>query len=91
MTRLMGTYVDKTLVRNYALAFYLTLNSIRLVGYAASGAITDQIMQMMVISGPILLLVLWNANHLHFKLNEAVFRKVVSWVILFGGVSLFFH
>ena len=91
MTRLMGTYSDKTLVRNYALAFYMTLNSVRLVGYIASGAITEQIMEMMLVSGPILLLALWNTNHLHFKLNEAVFRRVVSWVILFGGASLFFH
>jgi len=91
MTRLMGTYSDKTLVRNYALAFYMTLNSVRLVGYIASGAITEQIMEMMLISGPVLLVALWNTNHLHFKLNEAVFRKVVSWVILFGGLSLFFH
>jgi len=91
MTRLLGTYRDKTLVRNYALAFYLTLNSVRLLGYAVSGSITKQIMQMMILSGPVLLAVLWNTNHLHFRVNEAQFRKVVSWVILFGGISLFLH
>lgn len=91
MTRLLGTYRDKTLVRNYALAFYLTLNSVRLLGYAASGSITKQIMEMMLVSGPVLLAVLWHSNHLHFKVNEAQFRKVVSWVILLGGISLFFH
>lgn len=91
MTRLLGTYDDKTLVRNYALAFYLALNSVRLAGYLVSGSITGQIVEMMVISGPVLVLVLWNTNHLHFRLNERLFRKVASWVILFGGISLYFH
>jgi len=91
MTRLLGTYNNKTLVRNYALAFYLTLNLGRLSVYVASGTIGSDIQSMMLISGPILFVVLWFSNHLHFKTNEALFRKVVSWVILFGGISLFFH
>ena len=91
MTRLLGTYDNKTLVRNYALAFYLALNMGRLSVYVASGTIDSNILEMMAISGPILFIVLWFSNHLHFKTNEALFRKVVSWVILFGGISLFFH
>ncbi|MDX5151954.1 MAG: sulfite exporter TauE/SafE family protein [Acidiferrobacterales bacterium] len=91
LTRLLGTYDNKTLVRNYALAFYLTLNLGRLSVYLASGTIGNDILNMMLISGPILFVVLWFSNHLHFKTNEALFRKVVSWVILFGGISLFFH
>jgi uncharacterized membrane protein YfcA len=91
MTRLLATYDNKTLVRNYALAFYLALNTGRLSVYLLSGTIGNDILKMMLISGPILFAVLWFSNHLHFKTNEALFRKVVSWVILFGGISLFFH
>ncbi|MDX5152302.1 MAG: sulfite exporter TauE/SafE family protein [Acidiferrobacterales bacterium] len=91
MTRLLGTYDNKTLVRNYALAFYLALNMGRLSVYVAQGTIDGNILKMMAISGPVLFIVLWFSNHLHFKTNEALFRKVVSWVILFGGISLFFH
>ena len=91
MTRLLGTYDNKTLVRNYALAFYLALNMGRLSVYVAQGTIDNNILKMMAISGPVLFIVLWFSNHLHFKTNEALFRKVVSWVILFGGISLFFH
>ena len=91
MTRLLGTYNDKTLVRNYALAFYLTLNIGRLAVYLYSGTISSEIQKMMAVSGPVLLGTLWFANHLHFKTNEVLFRKVVSWVILFGGISLYFH
>ena len=91
MTRLLGTYDNKTLVRNYALAFYLALNMGRFSVYVAQGTIDGNILKMMAISGPVLFIVLWFSNHLHFKTNEALFRKVVSWVILFGGISLFFH
>ena len=91
MTRLLGTYDNKTLVRNYALAFYLALNMGRLSVYVVNGTIDTSILTMMAISGPILFVVLWFSNHLHFRTNEALFRKVVSWVILFGGLSLFFH
>jgi len=33
---------------------------------------------------------LWHSNQLHFHVNEKVFRRVVAWVVLFGGLSLFF-
>jgi len=91
MTRLLGTYDNKTLVRNYALAFYLTLNLGRSAAYLINGTIGPELQKMMLISGPVLLVVLWFSNQLHFKTNEQLFRKVVSWVILVGGVSLFFH
>lgn len=91
MTRLLGTFDDKTVIRNYALAFFLSLNLIRAGGYIANQTITPQIQHMMYVAGPVLIVVLWFSNHLHFKLNESVFRRVVAWIILFGGVSLFLH
>lgn len=89
MTRLLGTFDDKTVVRNYALAFFLALNLFRAGGYLINGTVTPDIQQMMLVSGPVLALVLWYANQLHFRLNEQLFRRVVAWIILFGGLSLF--
>ncbi len=43
------------------------------------------------LSAPFLLAALWFSNHLHFKVNENLFRRVVSWIILIGGISLFYH
>lgn len=91
MTRLMGTFKEKTVVRNYALAFFLSLNIFRGAGYLFHGAITPEIGRMMLISAPFLLAALWFSNHLHFKVNENLFRRVVSWIILIGGISLFYH
>ena len=91
MTRLIGSFRDKTVIRNYALAFFLSLNVLRAAAYLWHGTITAQIATMMWVSGPFLVLALWFSNHLHFKINEQVFRRVVSWMILGGGLSLFFH
>lgn len=89
MTRLLATFEDKTVVRNYALAFFLALNIFRLGGYGVNGLIVPRVVHMMVVSGPVLAVTLWQANHLHRHVRETVFRRVVSWVIVVGGLSLF--
>jgi uncharacterized membrane protein YfcA len=91
MTRLMATFGDKTVVRNYALAFFLALNVLRTIGYLANGTLTPAVGRMMAFSAPLLGVTLWYGNHLHFRVNEKLFRRVVAWVILVGGVSLFFR
>lgn len=91
MTRLMATFRDKTTIRNYALAFFLVMNMFRAGGYVVNGTFTSQIFRMMLVSGPFLAVALWFSNHLHFRVNDTLFRRVVAWVILFGGISLFFR
>ncbi len=91
MTRLLGTFNDKTTVRNYALAFFLSLNTLRAAGYLVNHTFTPEIARLMLISGPFLALTLWFSNHLHFRVNANLFRRVVAWIILFGGLSLFLH
>jgi len=91
MTRMLSTFPDKTTVRNYALAFFLGLNLFRAGGYLLNGTYTPGILQMMIITAPFLAVALWVSNRLHFRIHESVFRRVVAWVILLGGVSLFFR
>lgn len=88
MTRLLGSFDDKVVVRNYALAFFLALNLFRTAGYLADGSFTPQIVDMMLVSALPLTLTLWYSNHLHFKINETVFRRTVAWIILLGGLAL---
>jgi len=90
MTRLLATFDKKTVIRNYALAFFLSLNLIRTINYIINGDITHEIGNMMLYSAPFLVIALWFANNLHFKVNETMFRYVLAWVIFLGGVSLFF-
>lgn len=91
MTRLLATYQDKNTVRHYAFAFFLAMNGLRATEYAFHGTYTKEILQMMLVSGPFLAVTLWFSNQLHLHINEQVFRKVVAWVILLGGLSLFYR
>lgn len=90
MTRMLATFPDKTTVRNYALAFFLATNLFRAGGYAVNGTFTPAIFEMMLISAPFIAATLWFSNQLHFHVNEKRFRQVVAWVILLGGITLFF-
>lgn len=90
MTRLLGTFDKKILIRNYALAFFLSMNLVRAVGYISNGTISADIGRVMLISAPFLIVTLWYANHLHHKVNDSAFKRVVSWVILLGGLSMLY-
>lgn len=91
MTRLLATFADKTTVRNYALAFFLALNLLRAGGYLVNGGFTPEIGEMMLVSAPFLIVTLWFASALHVHVNETLFRRTVAWIILGGGISLFFR
>ena len=88
MTRLLATHADKTVVRNYALAFFLALNLARLAAYGVTGALSAPIREMMLVSALPLAVTLWFANHLHFRVNEKMFRRVVAWLVLLGGITM---
>lgn len=91
MTRLLATFESKTVVRNYALAFFLPLNLGRGVGYLVQHTYTADVLRMMLASAPFLAMTLWFANRLHFHVRESLFRRVVAWFILIGGLSLFYR
>lgn len=91
MTRLLATFDSKTVVRNYALAFFLPLNITRAAGYIPRQAYTAEILEMMLVSAPFLVIALWYANRLHFRVRESHFRRVVAWLILLGGLTLFYR
>ena len=55
------------------------------------GTYTEEILWMMLVSAPFLAFTLWFSNQLHLHINEQVFRKVVAWMILLGGLSLFYR
>jgi uncharacterized membrane protein YfcA len=91
MTRLLATFHDKNTVRHYAFAFFLAMNGLRAIEYLFHGTYTPEILRMMAVSGPFLAFTFWFGNQLHVHVNERIFRRVVSWIILVGGLSLFYR
>ena len=88
MTRLLSTYDDKLLIRNYALAFFLATNLLRTGSYIVNDSFTPAILEMMTISAPFLIIALWSTSHWHAKVNNLWFRRVVSWTIFLGGAIM---
>jgi uncharacterized membrane protein YfcA len=91
LTRLLGTFDNKTTVRNYALAFFLATNLFRTGGYVVNDTITPEILDMMIVTAPFLAITLWFSNHLHFRIHEGHFRRGVAWLVLVGGLTLFYR
>jgi uncharacterized membrane protein YfcA len=89
MMRLLSSFEQKTVIRNYALAFFLSLNIFRAGSYAVQGTFTEEILRMIVVSAPVLAVSLWFSNKLHFHVPETGFRRTVGWIILVGGMVLF--
>jgi len=91
MTRLIGTFEDKTVIRNAALAFFMGLNVIRGSYYLINQTITPVIWHMFSFSAPVLIPIIFFADRLHFGLDDARFKKVIAWIILGCGILYLAH
>ena len=89
MTRLMGTFQDKTIIRNNALLFYFGLNMIRMINYISNKMISPDIWKLYLYSAPVLIPVLFFAEKLHSRISDIKFKKIVAWLILVSGVIYF--
>jgi uncharacterized membrane protein YfcA len=88
MTRLLGSFDTKTVVRNYALAFFLVMNLARTTGYVARDSIGREVLLMMAVTAPALIGAAFVGNRLHHRVSEKGFRRVVAWLIVVGGVVM---
>ena len=84
----MATYRNKTKIRNSAFVFYIGVNIVRGVNYTINNSINLKIWKMILISTPFLFVVLLFADKLHYKIDDEMFKKYLSWIILFSGVFL---
>lgn len=91
MTRLASTFGDRLAIRNHAFAFFLAVNILRLSSYVVQGSITRQIGVMMLVSAPVLAVILVFSGTLHRRISDLHFRRVLSWVVTAGGLSLLLH
>ena len=91
MMSALSTTMDDGRGTRWLVLFSLALNLFRGGGYVIHRTVTPDIGLMMLVSGPFIAVALWYSNHLHFRVNETLFRRVVAWMILVGGLSLFYR
>jgi uncharacterized membrane protein YfcA len=62
----------------------------RMTGYAFNGLYTPQVLWMTAILMPVLLLGMYAGHHLHIRIDQKRFNKVISLLLMLGGIMLIF-
>ena len=61
---------------------------VTIVSFAFAGVITVATIQLWVLGAPVMLAGVWVGLKLYGNLDEAMFRKMVLWLLLVSGISL---
>jgi uncharacterized membrane protein YfcA len=69
---------------------FLVDGGLRIIGYALSGLYTANVVLMLLILLPVLILAMLVGNHLHIKLNQLHFNRLISGLLLISGVMLLY-
>lgn len=80
--------LDKGQFRATIASIFLLDGAIRISAYGSSGLYTQQVMMLTLIFIPVLLMALYAGNHIHVKINEHQFNRVVSLILFFSGIML---
>lgn len=80
--------LDKGQFRATIASIFLLDGAIRISAYGTSGLYTQQVITLTVIFIPLLLIALYVGNHIHVKINEHQFNRVVSLILFFSGIML---
>jgi len=83
--------LDKARFRATIQAVLLVLAVMRLVGYAAEGAIGHDALVAFGMAVPAMLLGTYIGNHLHLRVNQEHFRTLVRLLLVVSGVVLLFR
>ncbi len=79
---------DKTAFRGNLMAIFLLMTTVRVPSYAAFGLITAPRLWSAVAVMPAVLLGAFVGNHIHLRLEEATFRRMVSIALILIGLLL---
>jgi len=82
--------LDKGALRATIAMVFLFDGGLRITGYAINGLYTLQVLWMLVILSPVLLVGIYAGHHLHIKMNERQFSKIISLLLLLSGIMLIY-
>ncbi len=82
--------LDKSQFRASIVLIFLLDGGVRIIGYALNGLYTVNVILMLLILLPVLILAMLVGNHLHIKLNQLVFNRLISGLLLISGVMLLY-
>jgi uncharacterized protein len=80
--------LDKNRFRATIAMIFLFDGGARMAGYALNGLFTSQVLWMIAILMPVLFLGLYAGHHLHIKIDHKRFNRVISLLLMTGGIML---
>ena len=80
--------LDKGQFRATIASIFLLDGAMRISAYGASGLYTQQVITLTLIFIPVLLIALYAGNHVHVKINEHQFNRMISLILFFSGIML---
>ena len=80
--------LDKAAFRSSIAAILLLDGGMRLTGFLLSGFYTVKILLMFVLSLPVMWLALYIGGHIHLRISQPAFQKIISITLICSGVGL---
>lgn len=78
----------KTAFRANIAMIFLMDGAMRIIGYAYSGFYSRESLILALVSLPLLLLGLYTGHHIHHKVNQLWFNRVISLILIVAGITL---
>jgi uncharacterized protein len=80
--------LDKSQFRASISMVFLFDGGSRVVAYAGTGLYSEQIIYMVIMLLPVLLMAMYVGNHIHIKINEYLFNRMINILLLVSGSLL---
>lgn len=80
--------LDKAQFRASIALVFLFDGGLRITGYALSGLYTESVLLMLLLLFPVLVLGLTCGHHLHIRMSQKSFNRIISVLLLVSGLML---
>jgi len=82
--------LDKNQFRATIAMIFLVDGGVRILGYTISGLYNIQVLWMVATLFPVLFVGMYVGHHLHIKIDQKLFNKVISLMLMISGIMLMY-
>ena len=80
--------LDRSQFRATIAMIFLLDGGFRVAGYSTSGLYNSQVLWLVVILFPVLLVAMYVGHHIHIKINQLLFNRIINIMLLISGSML---
>lgn len=80
--------LDRAQFRATIATIFLLDGGFRITGYASSGLYNMQVIWLVIILFPVLLIAMYVGHHIHVRINQVIFNRIINIMLLISGSML---